>query len=132
MKFYKVICGDVRDHFSGYTTIKNELLTEKERNRKFRYLHDSVFEEVEINHNKTFWSFGARFEMEADKKRFEVVCIDDQRRFIFQTETAEEAMQKMLYTLNLSHMDRAATIKQTGSGKHLCMDHGGKTYAIAI
>lgn len=64
MKFYKVIRGDVRDHFSGYTTIENELLTEKERNRKFRYLHDSVFQEVEISRKKTFWNFGARFEMQ--------------------------------------------------------------------
>lgn len=70
--------------------------------------------------------------MEANKKRFEVVCLDDQQRFTFQAVTAEEALQKMLYTLNLSHMDRAATIQQTGSGKHLFMDHGGKTYAIAI
>lgn len=132
MKFYKVICGDMRDHFSGYTTIKNELLTEKERNKKFRYLPDSIFQEVEISRNKTFWSFGARFEMEAEKKRFEVICMEDQRRFIFQTETAEEAIRNMLYTLNLSHMDRAAIIKKTDSGKHLYMDHGGKTYAIAV
>ena len=64
MMFYKVVVPDVHDYFTGYTTIKDELLTEKERNKKFRYLYDSVFEKVEISRKKTFWSFGARFEIQ--------------------------------------------------------------------
>lgn len=64
MLYYKVIRGDVRDHFSGYTTIKNELLTPKERNKKFRYLSDDVFQTVEVSRKKTFFNFGARFEMQ--------------------------------------------------------------------
>lgn len=63
MKYYRVIIGDKHDYFTGYTTIKNELLTEKERNRKFRYLTDSVFEIVDISRKKTYFSFGCRFEM---------------------------------------------------------------------
>ena len=63
MKFYKVVVGDKYDYFTGYTTIKNELLTERERNTKFRYLRDDVFQEVEVSKKKTFWSFGARFEV---------------------------------------------------------------------
>lgn len=64
MKFYKVVVGDKHDYFTGYTTIKNELLTEKERNTKFRYLYDDVFTIVDVSKKKTYWMFGARFEME--------------------------------------------------------------------
>ena len=63
MKFYKVVVADKYDYFTGYTTIKNELLTERERNTKFRYLQDDVFQEVEVSKKKTFWCFGARFEI---------------------------------------------------------------------
>ncbi len=49
------------DHFTGWTTIPGELLTEKERNRRFRYLKDSVFEKVRISQKKTYKMFGARF-----------------------------------------------------------------------
>lgn len=62
MKYYRVIRDSVHDYFTGYTTIKNELLTEKERNAKFRYLNDDIFEAVNVNRNKCFWCFGARFE----------------------------------------------------------------------
>lgn len=62
MKFYRVIKEDKTDYFNGYTTVKGELLTEKERKRNFRYLPDDVFEEVEISKKNTFWIFGCRFE----------------------------------------------------------------------
>lgn len=62
MKFYKVVQGDKHDYFTGYTTILNELVTQKERETKFRYLSDDVFSVVDISKKKTFWSFGARFE----------------------------------------------------------------------
>ena len=61
MKYYRVTKDNVHDYFTGYTTIKNELLTEKERNTKFRYLKDDCFEIVEISRKKTYWFFGARF-----------------------------------------------------------------------
>ena len=62
MKFYRAIEDGKHDYFTGHTTIKNELLTEKERHTKFRYLSDSIFEPVEVSKRKTFWCFGARFE----------------------------------------------------------------------
>lgn len=62
MKYYRVVVDNKHDYFTGYTTIKNELLTEKERNSKFRYLYDDIFEIVEISQKNTFWLFGARFE----------------------------------------------------------------------
>ena len=61
MKFYRATT-DAYDHFNKYGVVKNELLTEKERNGKVRYLNDSIFEEVEISKRRTFWSFGCRFE----------------------------------------------------------------------
>lgn len=67
MKFYKVTKGDVHDYFTGYTTVENELVTQKERDTKFRYLSDSVFAEVDVSKKKTFWNFGARFECKGGK-----------------------------------------------------------------
>ena len=61
MLFYKAT-KEAHDYFTGNTTIKNELLTQAERDTKFRYLKDSVFEVVNISKKKTFWNFGARFE----------------------------------------------------------------------
>lgn len=61
MKFYKATM-EAHDYFTGNTTIKDELVTQRERDTKFRYLSDSVFEEVDVSKKKTFWNFGARFE----------------------------------------------------------------------
>lgn len=62
MKYYKVVIGDKHDYFTGYTTVLNELLTQKERNTKFRYLQDECFKIVEVSRKKTYIFFGARFE----------------------------------------------------------------------
>ncbi len=62
MKFYRVI-QEKHDYFTGYTTINNELLTERERNTKFRYLYDDCFEVVNVSKKRTYWNFGARFEI---------------------------------------------------------------------
>ena len=61
MKFYKIL-EEKHDYFTGNTAIKNELVTEKERNRNFRYIPDEYFKEVEVSKKKTFWNFGCRFE----------------------------------------------------------------------
>ena len=63
MKFYKVR-REAHDYFTGHTAVKNELVTQKERDTKFRYLADDVFEAVEVSKKKTFWNFGCRFAME--------------------------------------------------------------------
>lgn len=65
MKFYRVT-REVHDYSTGYTTIKNELVTQWEKDTKFRYLSDSVFEEVEVSKKKTYWFFGARFECKGE------------------------------------------------------------------
>lgn len=61
MKFYKAV-AEKHDYFTGYTTVVGELVTQRERDTKFRYLTDDVFTVVEVSKKKTFWSFGARFE----------------------------------------------------------------------
>ena len=60
MKFYRVL-EQKYDYFTKNETVENELLTEKERNSKFRYIPDEYFEIVNISKKKTFWSFGCRF-----------------------------------------------------------------------
>lgn len=62
MKYYRVR-KESHDYFTGWTAIKNELITRKERETRFRYLMNDVFEEVEISRKKTYMSFGVRFEI---------------------------------------------------------------------
>ena len=61
MKYYKAL-KEVHDYFTGWTLVKNELVTEKERNTKFRYLSNAVFKEVEVSKKKIYFNFGCRFE----------------------------------------------------------------------
>lgn len=61
MKFYKAV-AEKYDYFTGYTTVVGELVTQRERDTKFRYLADDVFTVVNVSKKKTFWMFGARFE----------------------------------------------------------------------
>lgn len=61
MLFYKAK-REAHDYFTGYTTVENELITQRERDTKFRYLKDDVFQKIEISKKKTFWNFGCRFE----------------------------------------------------------------------
>lgn len=53
--------SDYKDYFTGYSCVKGELLTEKERNTKTRYLSDECFDQVKISKNKTYFNFGVRF-----------------------------------------------------------------------
>ena len=62
MKYYRAR-RDAYDYFSKYGIVKNELLTEKERNTKVRYIKDDLFEVINIPKTKTFFSFGCRFEI---------------------------------------------------------------------
>ena len=68
MKFYKAKI-EAHDYFTGYTTCIGELVTEKERNSKFRYLTDDVFSIVEVSKKKTYWMFGVRFERGTERER---------------------------------------------------------------
>lgn len=62
MLFYRAK-REAYDYFNKNGMVEGELITQKERDSKFRYLKDDVFEAVDIPKNKTFWCFGARFEI---------------------------------------------------------------------
>ena len=59
MKYY-VAMKDAYDYFNHFAVVKYELLTEKERNTKARYIADSAFRVMEINRLHTFRNFGVR------------------------------------------------------------------------
>lgn len=62
MLFYKVVIGNVRDRKTGYETVKNELITEKELQKHFPIVPIDCFRIVNVSKKKTYWFFGARFE----------------------------------------------------------------------
>ena len=59
MKYYVCVHGGY-DYFNHFAVIKGELLTEKERNSKARYLSDNYFQAMEINRSHTMINFGVR------------------------------------------------------------------------
>ena len=59
-----------------------------------------------------------------------VLCLETQTWFGFTADTPYEALNKMLYTLNLACYDKQAVIKMTKSGKCLYIEHKGKTYGV--
>lgn len=61
MKFYRAN-RDAYDYLNKDGVVPNELLTEKERNSKVRYLSNLCFDEVEVSKKDTYWSFGRRFQ----------------------------------------------------------------------
>ena len=61
MKYYKAQ-AEKHDYFTGETVAKNELITAKERNTRYRYISDSNFVEINIPSKHTFKMFGRRFE----------------------------------------------------------------------
>lgn len=70
MKYYKAV-AEKHDYFTGYTTVKDELLTEREKNTRFPYLYDYFFKPVEVNRNNTFFVFGSRFQCKEEAEQHE-------------------------------------------------------------
>lgn len=56
--------------------------------------------------------------------------LDTRAELGFTARTAYEAMQKLVYTLNLKKHDNTTTINKTESGLHLWLGHNGETWAI--
>ena len=69
MKYY-VAMKDSYDYFNKFGVVKYELLTEKERNTKARYIADSVFQIMEINRSHTMWNFGVRLVKSAYREQY--------------------------------------------------------------
>jgi len=64
MYYYK-LKRDCFDHFTGHAFVKNELLTEHERNTKARYISDTLFDVFYWKRTNTFINFGVRFQCSA-------------------------------------------------------------------
>lgn len=62
MTYYKVNTGDKHDYKTKYTTIKDELITPKEKRIKFPNISDKYFDIVNISKKNIYFFFGARFE----------------------------------------------------------------------
>ena len=58
-----------------------------------------------------------------------VLCLDTGKTALYSAETAMEAMQKALYTANISRLDNNAKIKVIGNGRTITFVHAGKTYS---
>lgn len=63
---------------------------------------------------------------------FKVSCLDTNTDLFFSARTPYEAMQKLLYHLNLSKQDNSAVIQKTESGLHLYVEHSSRTYAVRM
>lgn len=61
--FYYKFKRDCYDHFTGHAFVKNELLTETERNTKARYISDELFDVFYWKATNTYMSFGVRFQV---------------------------------------------------------------------
>jgi membrane-anchored protein YejM (alkaline phosphatase superfamily) len=55
-----------------------------------------------------------------------VYCLEDQKEYLFFADSAKNAIEKMLYTLNLSKTDKNAIIEKTKHGYSL--QHNNLTY----
>lgn len=60
----------------------------------------------------------------------DIFGLDTHETLTFQAVTPYEAMQKLIYYLNLSHKDSAANVQMTKSGLHLFVIHHGRTYSV--
>ena len=63
MNTYGMLITDKQIDFICDSDI-GELITEKERQKNYRYLPDHIFSKVQVPKNKTVFIFGARFEIE--------------------------------------------------------------------
>ena len=60
-----------------------------------------------------------------------VFCLDDNRTLSFFANSGYEAMQKLIYFLNLSHKDDNAKIELCNN-RILSVVHNGKTYGCLV
>ena len=60
-----------------------------------------------------------------------VYGLDNGTEYIFSSNNGFDAIQKMLYTLNLRYEDKGATVELC-NGRTWCLTHNGMTYACAV
>jgi len=61
MMYYKAL-DDRYDYFTGNALVKNELITPRERNTKYRYISDRFFSVVNVKKTETYFNFGVRLQ----------------------------------------------------------------------
>lgn len=59
----------------------------------------------------------------------EVLCLDTGERLYFSAKTPLQAMQSLIYYLNISKRDDNAKVLLKGGGRTLSVEHSGKTYS---
>ena len=61
-----------------------------------------------------------------------VKCLDDGMAYGFQARSSIEAINKMVYYLNISSADAGSQVQKTETNLHLYIEHCGKTYAVRM
>ena len=65
------------------------------------------------------------------KKTIKVINLDNGMEYIFTNVTPIEALQSMIYTINIKE-ECNSIIHKTKTNKHLYFDHNGETYTTKI
>lgn len=60
-----------------------------------------------------------------------VLCLEDSVEYFFTAISGYDAIQKMLYTLNIAHEDKNAEIELC-NGRTWSLKHNGKTYTCKM
>jgi len=64
------------------------------------------------------------------KELIGVLCLETGKTALYSAKTGMEAMEKALYTANISRKDNGAKIQAVGKdGRTLTFTHAGKTYS---
>ena len=58
----------------------------------------------------------------------EVLCLDTGKRLYFSAGIPMQAMNQLIYYLNLSKRDESARVQIPGGGRTLAVIHGGQTW----
>lgn len=61
-----------------------------------------------------------------------VLCVEEQKNYLFANVTPYEAMKNIIYMLNLGSGRPEPTINKTCSGYHLWFEREGKTYVARL
>ena len=59
----------------------------------------------------------------------EVLHLGTQEQLFFCSKTPYQAMQSLIYTLNLKRQDKTARVNLLGGGRTLSVEHCGETYS---
>lgn len=65
-----------------------------------------------------------------EKRLYHIICLDRPHDgWYFLAPTALQAMQSLIYYLNISHVDKESIVNMYGGGRTLSVTHNGLTYS---